>query len=173
MENPNVQSSWKWLGLTIHPPLDSPYSKEETISGWCIRCWEAGVDDGLEWILFTTVKVQDAEDALQQLDWYSWKIVRISQMHEDWLCHRETAARDSIRVISIIGIFGNCIRSGCCNYVIERRTTPELPASKLIPIKCLKVLVAHLNLPDDNLTTAEFWKSIVRERWFHWSFWRW
>ncbi|MBC6471608.1 MAG: hypothetical protein GDA48_01195 [Hormoscilla sp. GM102CHS1] len=60
-----------WAPVTIHPPENSPYSKEENISGWCIRCWEAGVDDGLEWILLTTVKVQDADDALQQIDWYS------------------------------------------------------------------------------------------------------
>lgn len=32
--------------VTIHPPESSPYSKEETSSGWCIRCWEEGVDDG-------------------------------------------------------------------------------------------------------------------------------
>jgi len=50
-------------------------------SGWCIRCWEAGVDDGLEWILLTTVKVQDADDALQQIDWYSCRWI-IEKYHK-------------------------------------------------------------------------------------------
>ncbi|MBC6471609.1 MAG: hypothetical protein GDA48_01200 [Hormoscilla sp. GM102CHS1] len=42
------------------------------------------------------------------------------------------------------------------------RTEPEVPASNLVPKKLLKVLVAHLNLPDDNLTNAEFWGNIAR-----------
>ena len=42
------------------------------------------------------------------------------------------------------------------------RTAKEVPAEDLVPKKLLKVLVAHLNLPSDNLTTAEFWKNIAR-----------
>lgn len=35
------------------------------------------------------------------------------------------------------------------------RTVREIPADSLVPKKLLKVLKAHRNLPDENLTTAE------------------
>jgi hypothetical protein len=36
---------------------------------WCVRAWE-DADDGLEWILLSSLAVTDAKDALEKVEWY-------------------------------------------------------------------------------------------------------
>ncbi len=52
------------------------------MGGWCIRGWEPNVGkDALEWILFSTVPVTDAQSAAIILDWYAFRWV-IEEYHK-------------------------------------------------------------------------------------------
>ena len=63
-----------WSALLLCAPRHGPERQQAPVSGWCVRCWEAGKQKNtLEWILFTTVPVTNAATALERIEWYRWR----------------------------------------------------------------------------------------------------
>ncbi|MBV9386863.1 MAG: IS4 family transposase [Chroococcidiopsidaceae cyanobacterium CP_BM_ER_R8_30] len=64
-----VQLQVAWAQVSLSPPRHGPEHKQSTVTGWVIRCWEASPrTDALEWILFSTVPVDQTQSALAQVD---------------------------------------------------------------------------------------------------------
>jgi Transposase DDE domain len=60
-----------WSAVTLCPPRNGRQRRQAPVSGWCVRCWEAGQrKNALEWVLFTTVPVTEAASALERIEWY-------------------------------------------------------------------------------------------------------
>ena len=111
----SVQLQVAWESITIQPPAQGAERFSQPISGWCIRCWEEhALKDALEWILFTTVAVSDADSALQQLDWYACR----------WLIEE----------------YHKCLKSGCA---IEQRQL-ETAAGQLMLLGFLGIVAVRL-----------------------------
>lgn len=63
-----------WFPVKIVPPKRGAERHEAPQSGWCIRVWQApcaAEAKALEWVLFTTVAIAAATDALVQVEWYA------------------------------------------------------------------------------------------------------
>jgi len=60
-----------WRRVKIMPPRNRPEQRDaEPIEGWCVRAWEEEErEDALEWILFCTLPVADADSALEKVGW--------------------------------------------------------------------------------------------------------
>jgi hypothetical protein len=61
--NRQVALQVAWTSLTLQPPANRPEKYEPPQPGWCVRCWND--DEDMEWIVFSTWRVQDARDALE------------------------------------------------------------------------------------------------------------
>jgi hypothetical protein len=60
-----------WRRVKIMPPRNRPEQRDaEPIEGWCVRAWEEEErEDALEWILFCTLPVAEADSALEKVGW--------------------------------------------------------------------------------------------------------
>jgi hypothetical protein len=60
-----------WTRVKIMPPRNRPEQRDaEPIEGWCVRAWEEEErEDALEWILFCTLPVAEADSALEKVGW--------------------------------------------------------------------------------------------------------
>jgi hypothetical protein len=70
-----------WNAVTLCPPRNGRQRQQEPVSGWCVRCWEPGKKNALEWVLFTTVPVTDTASALERIEWYRLRWV-VEEYHK-------------------------------------------------------------------------------------------
>lgn len=153
-----------WFPVEIVPPVRGTERHELPQSGWCIRVWQATQHpEALEWILFTTVAVKDASDALRQVEWYAtrWTI------EEDHKCLKTGCAVEQRQLTTADGLerllgFLAIVALRLLQLRTWARTAPTLLAEDFVPSLMLNVLVARLQLPQLPLTLGDFWRSLAR-----------
>jgi hypothetical protein len=62
-----------WQEVRIQPPLHGACVYQKEITLWLLRVWEPAPPTGqepLEWLLLTTVPIEDAADAWERVGWY-------------------------------------------------------------------------------------------------------
>ncbi|MDZ7970855.1 MAG: IS4 family transposase, partial [Nostoc sp. DedSLP03] len=155
----NLQVAWSQL--TIQPPAIGCERKQQPIDGWCIRCWEPEGD--LEWILFTTVAVNDREDALMQLDWYAtrWLIEEYHKCLKTGCAVEKRQLESASSLVRLLGFFA-IVSVRLLQLRQLSRSNSQLKAHEYIPTIMLKVLVARLGLTNCELTLGEFFLAIAR-----------
>jgi hypothetical protein len=155
----NLQVAWS--ALTIQAPAIASERKQKPISGWCIHCWEP--DGDLEWILFTTVAVSDAPDALMQLDWYAtrWLIEEYHKCLKTGCAVEKRQLESASSLVTILGFFA-IVAVRLLQLRTFSRSHPQIPAQEFVPKQMLKILVARLGLLSEDLTLGEFWIAIAR-----------
>jgi hypothetical protein len=68
-----------WTTVTLMPPANRPEKHEQPQAGWLVRCWNDAEE--LEWILFSTLPIFTAEDALRRISWYEHRWI-IEEYHK-------------------------------------------------------------------------------------------
>lgn len=150
-----------WAQLTIQPPAIGCERKQQPIDGWCIRCWEP--EGNLEWILFTTVPVNDNEDALMQIDWYAtrWLIEEYHKCLKTGCAVEKRQLESASSLVTLLGFFA-VVSVRLLQLRTLSRNNLQLSASEYVPSIMLKVLVARLGLINCELTLGEFFLAIAR-----------
>ncbi len=140
-----------WSPIIIQPPQTGPERKQQPISGWCLRCWEDGGE--LEWILFTTLRVSDAADALTQLDWYAcrWVIEEYHKCLKSGCAIEKRQLETGKGLVTLLG-FLCVVAVRLLQLRTISRSQPEVKASEFVPELVLNVLVAKLGLFSNDLT---------------------
>ncbi len=133
----------------------------ELINGWCIRAWS--VDGDLEWMLFTTVPVTDANSALIQLDWYAcrWLIEEYHKCLKTGCAIEKRQLNSANALVTLLGFFA-VVAVRLLQLGQISRSHPQLPAQHFVPPIVLNILVARLGLLSKNLSLGEFWKYVAR-----------
>ncbi|MBD0299303.1 MAG: IS4 family transposase, partial [Nitrososphaera sp.] len=155
----NLQVAWS--PIIIQPPQTGPERKQQPISGCCLRCWEVGGE--LEWILFTTFRVNDVADALTQLDWYAcrWVIEEYHKCLKSGCAIEKRQLETGKGLVRLLGFL--CV---VAVRLLQLRTIsrhhPEVFAREFVPELMLKVLVARLGLFSNDLTLGQFWTALAR-----------
>lgn len=163
MPKRTVELQVAWEQVSICPPRNGPERQENSVGGWCIRCWEPNVGkDALEWILFSTVPVTDAHSAAIILDWYACRWV----IEEDHKCLKTGCSIEQRQLetaqglLAILGFLA-IVAVRLLQLRTLSRSIPESPASQVVPPLLLKVLVARLGLPNSELTMHQFWRQLA------------
>jgi hypothetical protein len=145
--------------------------EQPTSVAWCVRVWEldppAG-EEGLEWLLLTSVPVESVEEAQQRVDWYEcrWLVeeyhkalktgVRIEQVQ---LTERERL-EPLIGILSVVALGLLWLRDAARNP-----ETADRPADQFVD-PLLVELAAHqptgVKIRGPQMTVREFYQVVAR-----------
>lgn len=128
-----------WFPVQIVPPVRGTQRHEPPQSGWCIRVWEAADHpQALEWVLFSTVAVTDAADALIQVEWYAMRWT-IEEYHK---CLKTGCAMEQRQLTTADGLerllgFLAIVSLRLLQLRTLARTDPTLPIEQAVPVVML------------------------------------
>ncbi len=145
--------------VTLHAP--SRLSKKTpSVSLSVIRCWND--EEGIEWILYSSIPINNIEEACEKIDWYvcRWiieeyhKCIKTGCRIEKRQFENGKALENLIGILSIIGLLMLRLRNIARNY-------SERLASEVVDNDALRIVEKRFNL-GSNITIGLFWKSVAR-----------
>jgi hypothetical protein len=119
--------------------------------------------EALEWILFTTVVVNDATDALRQVEWYAtrWTIEEYHKCLKTGCAVEQRQLTTADRLERLLGFLA-IVAVRLLQLRTLARTYPAFLAQDYVPTVMLNILVARLHLPHTPRTLTEFWHALAR-----------
>jgi hypothetical protein len=153
-----------WSAVQIMPPRNRP--QEQTagpIHGWCVRAWEEDQSaDGLEWMLFCTLPITDADSALEKIHWYTQRWI-IEEYHKSLKsgCRMESRQlRSAAGIERLLGFLG-IIAVRLLQLREVSRSTPELPAIEAVPEMMVRIVAQCLEV-SERMSLGQFWRNVAR-----------
>jgi Transposase DNA-binding/Transposase DDE domain len=148
-----------WSEVKILPPKDVKEDKEIKLS--VIRAWNE--EENIEWILYSTIKVSNLEEAIEKVDWYSsrWtiedyhKCLKTGCKIEKRQLETSKALEALVGILGIIAILLLCLRS------LAREKSDEM-ASQFVPKLILKIICKSFQLDITTLSIGSFWRMVAR-----------
>lgn len=148
-----------WEAIGLQPPQHRP-DEQTPITGWIMRCWND--DEELEWILFSTVPVLNAQDALTQVSWYEHRWL-IEEYHK---CLKTGCAAEDRQLMTADGLFALL---GFLSITAVRllqlrqlaRSTPDVPAEQLVDALLVQLVAKRLHR-SPQLTVKQFWHGVAK-----------
>lgn len=118
----------------------------------------------MEWILFSTVPVTDAQSAAIVLDWYAcrWLIEEYHKCLKTGCSIEQRQLETAQGLLALLGFLA-IVAVRLLQLRTLSRSIPESPASQVVPPLLLKVLMLKLGLPNSELTVHQFWQAVARE----------
>lgn len=154
-----------YSSVTISPPKVGPERNYAPIEVRCVRCWEeSDSDEAIEWILLTSLAINNDLDALRIIEYYSLRWV-IEEYHKCLKtgCRAEKNQLEEAQSISALLGFLAIIAVRLLKLREISRTNPEAEARTLVPGKMVDVVVVQLNLVERKpLTVKQFWHGVAR-----------
>ncbi len=158
--------SISWGTLRLWPP-DGPAGKGEVpLVVTVVRTWEANPPEGqeaLEWLLVTSVAVQNEEDAWERVEWYRMRWI-VEDYHQCLKTGCQIEARQVQTYEGLRTLLGFLAPLAVRLLQLRdvARQEPERPAQEVLPADVVKV-VAHLaHVSAQRLTTQRCWHRIAQ-----------
>ncbi len=153
-----------WTKVKILPPRNRPEERNaEPIEGWCVRAWEEGEhEDALEWMLFCTVAVIDADSALEKVGWYTkrWLIEEYHKSLKTGCRMEKRQLRSAAGIKRLLGFLG-IVAVRLLQLREISRSTPEVPAMEAVPELMVKIVAGRLEV-SEKMSLGEFWRNVAR-----------
>jgi hypothetical protein len=152
-----------WSAVDLCPPRNGPERRQAPVSGWCVRCWEAGRrKNALEWILFTTVPVTDAATALERMEWYRLRWV-VEEYHKALktgcaLEQRQLQSAQGLR--ALLGLLA-IVAVRLLQLRTLARTAPDTPASQVVEPELLETVIRLRGGSANQMTADQFWRAVA------------
>jgi hypothetical protein len=152
-----------WSAVDLCPPRNGPERRQAPVSGWCVRCWEAGRrKNALEWILFTTVPVTDAATALERIEWYRLRWV-VEEYHKALktgcaLEQRQLQSAQGLR--ALLGLLA-IVAVRLLQLRTLARTAPDTPASQVVEPELLETVIRLRGGSANQMTAEQFWRAVA------------
>jgi hypothetical protein len=154
-----------WSEVRICAPRLGPERREEPIRGWCIRCWQESAEaEPIEWILFSTVEVQEAAQAMEQVQWYASRWV-IEEYHKCLKtgCRMEARQLESAEGLKALLGFLAIVALRLLQLREYARTQAERPAEEVIEQVMVEAVSARLGMVGaESLSLGQFWHGVAR-----------
>ena len=156
-----------WSKLQVLPPKHGGALHKQAVQAWVVRVWEPQPPAGqepLEWILLTSVPIENAQQAWQCVDWYTLRWT-VEDFHK---CLKTGCSMEKRHLLSyenltrMLGLLGPL----AVRLLLLRscaRQTLQVPPAHSLPALWLRVLELFTNLPLHALDSAEhFWRALAR-----------
>jgi hypothetical protein len=148
-----------WEQVELQPPARLKRNTE-SVSLSVIRCWNT--EEDLEWILYSSIPVNNLEEAIEKVKWYANRWV-IEEYHKCLKtgCRIEASQLENGKGLkSLLGILGVI-----AVYLLQLRNIsreePERPACEVVDGKALQIIRKRFKLPLE-VTVKVFWYSVAR-----------
>jgi hypothetical protein len=156
-----IETKVTWDQVTILPPKIDKHKKLSSVKGWVIRVWND--EENLEWILFSSLPIEDNESALEKIDWYSkrWLIEEYHKCLKTGCNIEKSQLKTFESLLSLLGFLAIIALR-----LLQIRTLSRLPnkylAKDKVPQLMLKILCRKFNLSVEKLTIKDFWIKLAR-----------
>ena len=162
LEGRSVNLKISWGKVTIlHPKNYGKQYENIHIEAWVIRCWE-DVPDGIEWILLTNLPVNNAEEALEKIDWYStrWLIEEYHKCLKTGCAIEKRQLRTKDGLLAMLGCLG-IIATKLLELKFATRRDPDELAKNHVPLIDLQIICSYFRLQKDHITIQQFWRKVA------------
>jgi hypothetical protein len=154
-----------WSEVRICAPQLGPERGRAPIRGWCIRCWQEGAEaERVEWILFSTVEVQEAVQAREQVQWYASRWV-IEEYHKCLKtgCRMEARQLESAQGLKAMLGFLAIVAFRLLQLREYARRQAERPAEEVVGQEMVEVVRARLKMVGaEPMRLGQFWHGVAR-----------
>lgn len=137
---------------------------QSPISGWVVRCWAEGGQD-LEWVLLTTVPVNNAKQAEEILEWYEfrWIIEEYHKCLKTGCAIEKRQLETASRLQALLGFLA-IVAVRLLQLREMSRTEPERPAIEVAPKLLVQTVKQRLSLKPtvEEMTLREFYHAVAR-----------
>jgi len=155
----NIEVKVAWKKILLQPPqrLSGKYEKIPT---YVIRCWNE--EEGLEWILYSSIPVNTLEEAIEKIEWYSnrWIIEEYHKCLKTGCRIESSQLEKSRRLEALLGVLG-IIAILMLQLRNISREDGEKPANEVVDEDTLNIIKIRFNLPQE-MTVSIFWRSVAR-----------
>ncbi len=149
--------SWEQITLQVPARLKG---KLQPLSLTAIRCWNE--EEGIEWILYSSILVNSTEEAIEKIRWYSNRWI-IEEYHKCLKtgCRIESSQLEAERRIeALVGILG-VIAILMLQLRNIARAQPEIPAKEVVDEDALEIICKRFQLPKE-INVRIFWHSVAK-----------
>ncbi len=150
-----------WMEVEVQPPNYAGKNKKP-ISGTYIRAWEEKTD-GLEWILFSSLPIENFEQALEKVKWYSmrWMIEEYHKCLKTGCGVEKRNFQTSKALQAVIGMFAIIAAKLLeLKYLVQNESTKL--AKNTVPDDLIEIISRRYKLKEVELTLKEFWRSVAK-----------
>ena len=144
----------------VHLNVPARLKKQEPCSLWAVRCWNE--EEELEWILYSTIPVENVMDATKVSEWYAKRWI-VEEYHKCLKtgCQLESSQLESrkglenlLAVLAIIAIKLLYLRD-------LSREHPDRLAKDIVDEKAIKIINKRYHLPYD-MNIGIFCSSVAK-----------
>jgi hypothetical protein len=155
-----------WQQVRLQPPAHLAKKDQTEITAWVLRVWEPQPPTGtepLEWLLVTTVPVQNAPDAWERVKWYKWRWL-LEEFHKVL----KTGCRIEERFLQTIEAQWRLLAvltPMAMRLLWLRQTaqlTPDTPATEVVSEEIVHLVTLLDKRPGVALTAKQLWRTIAR-----------
>jgi Transposase DNA-binding/Transposase DDE domain len=152
-----------WSALALCAPRNGPERSQEPLTGWCVRCWEAGKrKNALEWILFTTVPVTEAASALERIEWYRlrWVVEEYHKALKTGCAMEQRQLRRGSGLLALLGLLA-IVAVRLLQLRTIARAAPATLASQVVEPDVLETVVRLQGGSANSMTADQFWRAVA------------
>ncbi len=151
--------------ICVQPPLHGACMHQKEITLWILRAWEPTPPAGqepLEWLLLTTVPIEDATDAWERVGWYKcrWlleefhKVLKTGCVMEDRLVQSVESQWKLLGILTPVAMRLLWLRQ-------TAQLAPETPATEIVSHQIVQLVCLLAKRPKVTLTARELWRTIA------------
>lgn len=151
--------------LTVFPPwLDRDSSTP--LRCWVVRVWEASPpaeEEPIEWVLLTSVPVEEFERALTMSHWYSlrWLVEEYHKCLKTGCAVEKRQLQHADRLEACIGMLA-LVAVRLLQLKLRAKADPDCPALEAGSADHVRVLAAYRRRSAENWTVHEFWREVAK-----------
>jgi hypothetical protein len=159
-----AQLSVSWQQVSLRAPLRA---RDETsvLMAWIVRTWETNPPPGvtpIEWLLLTSVPVQNLEDALERLEWYTCRWI-IEEYHSCLKtgCAVEKSQLQHAQRLQRLLAFLSILAVRLLQLRDLSRSTPQLLARQVLQGVLVQIIAYRTHTNPNTMTLAYFWRAVA------------
>jgi hypothetical protein len=116
----------------------------------------------LEWILFTTVPVNDAASALERIEWYRlrWVVEEYHKALKTGYAMEQRQLQSAQELLALLGFLA-IVAVRLLQSRTVARTAPDMPVSQVVEPELLETVVRLRGGAADSMTADQFWRAVA------------
>lgn len=162
-----VRAAISFGRVRLLPPRDLESLHLPPLVLWAVRVWEQGAEEGvepLEWILLSSLPVEEVEQARERIDWYRerWIIEDFHQGLKTGCRLEERHLQDYASLHRLLALLSP-LAVRLLHLRALAHAAPQAPATQVLPREVV-VVVAHLShLDADTMSALTCWHALARQ----------
>jgi len=157
--------SISWQPVTIRSPRNRP-GEETRLNLWAVRVWEPHppkATEPIEWLLLTSVPVETFTDALERIDWYTYRWV-VEEYHKCLKtgCGMEKRRLQSAERLHRLLAFLSILAVRLLQLRDMARTKPQQKVLTVVQPLLVQIVAARTNSDPNTMTLHQFWHAVAQ-----------